>query len=89
MEGAQVTGCLLVSQVTRLTFQCVHAQLLQSCPTLCEPMDLAHQAPLSIGFSREELWSGVPCPPAGDLPDNTDGTKVSYVSCIGRWVLLH
>ena len=28
----------------------------------------AHQAPLSLGFSRQEHWSGLPCPPAGDLP---------------------
>ena len=30
---------------------------------------VAHQAPLSMGFSRQEYWSGLPCPPAGDLPD--------------------
>ena len=27
------------------------------------------QAPLSLGFSRKEYWSGLPCPPPGDLPD--------------------
>ena len=27
------------------------------------------QAPLSMGFSRQEYWSGLPCPPPGDLPD--------------------
>ena len=30
---------------------------------------VAHQAPLSMGFSRQENWSGLPCPPPGDLPD--------------------
>ena len=30
---------------------------------------VAHQAPLSIGFSRQENWSGLPCSPPGDLPD--------------------
>ena len=30
---------------------------------------LAHQAPLSMGFSRQEFWSGLLCPPPGDLPD--------------------
>ena len=30
---------------------------------------VAHQAPLSMGFSRQECWSGFPCPPPGDLPD--------------------
>ena len=29
----------------------------------------AHQAPLSMGFSRQEFWSGLPFPPPGDLPD--------------------
>ena len=33
---------------------CVHAQ---SLPTLCEPMDCIHQAPLSMEFSRQEYWS--------------------------------
>ena len=31
---------------------------------------VAHQAPLSTGFSRQEYWSGLPCPPPGDLPDS-------------------
>ena len=30
---------------------------------------LAHQSPLSMGFSRQEYWSGLPGPPLGDLPD--------------------
>ena len=30
---------------------------------------MAHQAPLSMGFSRQEYWSGLLCPPPGDLPD--------------------
>ena len=38
------------------------AKSLQSCPTLCDPMTAAHQAPPSLGFSRQELWSGLPFP---------------------------
>ena len=38
-------------------------------PTLCLPTTVAHQAPLSMGFSRQEHWSGVPFPSPGDLPD--------------------
>ena len=38
------------------------AQSLQSCPTLCAPETAAHQAPLSLGFSRQEHWSGLPLP---------------------------
>ena len=33
------------------------------------PWTVAHQAPLSMGLSRQEYWSGLPCPPPGDLPD--------------------
>ena len=32
------------------------------------PWTVACQAPLSMGFSRQEFWSGLPCPPPGDLP---------------------
>ena len=33
------------------------------------PQTVAHQAPLSMGFSRQEYWCGLPCPPPEDLPD--------------------
>ena len=33
------------------------------------PWTVAHQTPLSLGFSRQEYWSGLLCPPPGDLPD--------------------
>ena len=36
---------------------------------------VAHQAPLSVGFSRQEYWSGLLCPPPGDLPDSGVETK--------------
>ena len=41
----------------------------QSCPTLATPWTVAHQAPLSMGFSRQEYWSGVPFPSPGNLPN--------------------
>ena len=50
----------------------------QSCPTLCDPM-----APLSMGFSRQEYWSGSPFPSPGDLP--TKGFQIltlSLTSCV-------
>ena len=48
---------------------CVHAKSLQLCLTLCDPIAVAHQAPLFMGFSRQEDCSGFPCPPSEDLPD--------------------
>ena len=40
-----------------------------SCLTLVTPSTVAFQAPLSMGFPRQDYWSGLPCPPPGDLPD--------------------
>ena len=38
-------------------------------PTLCDlPWTMTHQVPLSMGFSRQEYWNGLPFPPPGDLP---------------------
>ena len=43
------------------------SEVAQLCPTLYDPMD--YQAPPSMGFSRQEYWSGLPFPSPGDLPD--------------------
>ena len=40
----------------------------KACLTLT-PWTVAHQASLSMGFSRQEYWSGLPFPSPGDLPD--------------------
>ena len=47
----------------------MRAKSLQSCPILCDPID--HSLPDSSihGFPRQEHWSGLPCPPPGDLPN--------------------
>ena len=37
---------------------------------LATPWTVAHQAPLSMGFSRQEYWSGLPFPSPGDLPNS-------------------
>ena len=41
----------------------------QPSQTLWGPWAIARQAPLSVGFSRQEYWSGLPFPSPGDLPD--------------------
>ena len=50
---------------------CVRAQSCLSHHVLLfvTPWDVAYQAPLSMGFPRQEYWSGLSCPPPGDLPD--------------------
>ena len=55
-----------------------HAQLFAT------PWTVAHQAPLSVGFSRQEYWGRLPCLPPGESSQLRGGTHVSYVSCIGR-----
>ena len=47
----------------------MHAKSLQSCPTLVTLWTVALQAPLSIGFYRQEYYGGLLSPPPGDLPD--------------------
>ena len=41
----------------------------QPRPALCDSMDCGLQAPLSMEFSRQEYWSGLPFPSPGDLPN--------------------
>ena len=42
----------------------------KSCPTLCNSMDYSPRAPLSMGFPRQEYWSGLPFPSPGNLPNS-------------------
>ena len=51
----------------------------QSCPALCDPMDCSCQAPLSMGFSSQEYYSGLPCPSPGDLL--TQGLNPGLLHC--------
>ena len=45
------------------------SEVAQSCLTLCDPMDSSlHQAPLSMEFSRQEYWSGLPFPSSEIFP---------------------
>ena len=60
----------------------------KSCPTnsLATPWTVAYQTPLSVGFPRQEYWSGLTFPSPGDLP--TPGIKpASRISCIGMRIL--
>ena len=52
-----------------ITNTSMHANSLQWCLTLYNPIDYSPQIPLSMGFSSQEYWSGLPFSPPGDLPD--------------------
>ena len=63
-----------------------HAWVLSCVWLFVTPWTVARQAPLSMGFSRQEYWSGLSCPPPGDLHD----PGIQPISPgIGRWVLYH
>ena len=65
------------------------AKSLQSCLTLCNPMDCSPQAPLSMGFSRQEYWSELPFPPPGGLPNpGTEPMSLTSPALAGRFFTL-
>ena len=48
----------------------------------------AHQASLSMGFSRQEYWSGLPCPPPGDVPDlGVEPASLTSPALAGRFFI--
>ena len=52
-----------------LVYEWCWCSVVQSCLTLCDPMDCSPPGSPSMGFSRQEDWSRVLCPPPGDLPN--------------------
>ena len=68
---------------------CVHACMVSHVSHVrlfASPWTVARQAPLSTGFSRQDSWSGLPCPPPGDLPDpGTEPTSLMSPVLAGRF----
>ena len=62
------------------------AQSLQSCLTLCDPMNCSPTISSVHGILQQESWSGLPCFSSGIFLFR-DQTQVPYIFCIGRWVL--
>ena len=60
------------------TCVCVLLKSLLSCWLFVTPWTVAHQAPLSMELSRQKYWSGLPCPPPGDLPHPGIGPLISH-----------
>ena len=59
------------------------SEVAQSCLTLCDPVDCRSSVPPSMGFSRQEYWSGLPFPSPGESSPARDQT---WISCIvGRF----
>ena len=67
---------------------CVRAQLLSHVWLFATPWTVATQAPLSMGFSRQEYWSGLPFPHPGDLPEYITSVLV-WSGCYNQNHMLH
>ena len=64
----------------------MHAKSLSHVRLFVAPWTVACQAPLSIGFSRQEYWSGLPCPPPGELPDpGIEPTTLTSLALAGKF----
>ena len=65
---------------------CMRAQSLSHVRLFATPWTVAHQAPLSMGFSSQEYWSGLPCPPPRDLPNpGIEPTSLTSPALAGRF----
>ena len=62
-----------------VTALCAHSGNFSHLQLFVTPYTVAHWAPLSMGFSRQEFWSGLPCPPPGDLPN--PGINLDFLHC--------
>ena len=63
----KVSNVLDIKEITVETTMKNLAQLLSHIQLFVTPWTVAHQAPLSMGFPRQEYWRGLPFPPPGDL----------------------
>ena len=83
-----VTFLSLVENLISTFFgeECKIVCVLSRVQLFMTPWTVTHQAPLSMGFSRQEFWIGLPFPPPGDLPDPViEPTSLAALHC--RWIL--
>ena len=78
----QTVQCLQGGMVQRVYVLCVlnHFSHVWLCATSWTAI---HQAPLSMGFSKQEYWRGLPCPAPGDLPN--PGTEPTFLMSNLHW----
>ena len=67
-NGTEIVGLIVRGKVVEMKSR-VGGLVTKLCLTLETPWTVAHQAPLSMGFSRQESWSGFPFPSSVDLPN--------------------
>ena len=80
------TTCVCVCVCVRLSL-CVSVCIHSSCVRLfATPWTVALQTPLSVGFPRQEYWSGLLFPTPGDLPDKLGNSKMNPILDILNFV---
>ena len=86
-EETQMLNC--INSTLKLIIRIPCTKFLQSCPTLCNPMDSGPPDSPVHGILQARIleWVAMPSSKGSSLPG--DGTHVSYVFCVGRWVLYH
>ena len=67
----------------------LHVKLLQSCPTLCDPVDYSPSGSSVREILQARILERVAISCSRESSQPTDGTCISLVSCVGRWVLCH
>ena len=68
---------------------CVHAKLLQLCPTLCDPVDCCLPGSSVHGVFQARILEWVSMPSSKESSWPRDQTHITYVSCLGKQVLYH
>ena len=69
MGSQRVRHDWVTEQATIYCYACVHAKSPQFCLTFCNPMDCSPPTSSVHVILQQEYWSGLPCPPPGDLPN--------------------
>ena len=79
---------IVCSKTTNLRV-CVHAKSLQSCSIFCDPMDYSPPGSSAHGILQARILEWVAMPSCSGSFWLRDWTRISYVSCIVRWLLYH
>jgi len=91
--GYNTWSCKESDMTERLTqsYACMSAKSLQSCPNLCDPVDYCLPGSIVHGILQARIleWVAMPFSRGSSHPRDGTHVSVSYVSCIGRWVLYH
>ena len=86
-EGKNSASYLTATYYIKM--ECVHAKSLQSCPTLCNPMDWGPPGSTVLGILQARVleWIAIPSSRGSSRP--RDRTRISHISCIGKQILYH